>query len=1380
MKKILSLVLAILMSLSVASMIGAAEEAAIVAEDTVVAAATEEEVATQFDEAIKFLQEYGIFKGKGDGKLGAADAIKRYEMALFVSRISTGWVDDEQWKVWWVGTDATVAEEWYDREHDVTGFTDLEGTPATNYLGALSYASQKGIILGYGDGKFGPEDGIRYEDALTMLCRVLEYNNLEWPWGYIEKAVNLGLTKGIPTSVAYRDRLNRGQVAQLIYNALFAQMKNGGTLASRYFNGALEWKTIVITGAGYGRLLPNDLLDNGSLYDLGGVIAFRTVTELGEVGTETYFVKNIEELGWLTKHYERYVGYAYKALFTKDEKSNYVTLVHVKNLYNDTVSNRGRLAKTADDKYPIAAFLEGKKLVSKFTADGSYLNTILAPNSAYTFGEFILRNALQTPVASTNESSKFAIDFNTYNIVEYKLTEDGKLVDKETIEDIWYWNSELRCYFKVLFDKDDNIYGVKLLDEKDVADLLAKTNKWTYKGGLDINTDPAKGTAYADLAYFTILDWDKPNYGLFEAYRLGQYKTCTDAKDAEGKEKAGFYVNSLNSLAKYFWDYGYPDKDAYVNYSVGKTPTEGKGQLGWISEDGLTPADGDYIIYNFDEATKELKVVKIINDTTADENNYVGAGVLRGWKLADKKFNIDGKDYYFDYNELLGNGLYIHDGDSRAEKNAFTNFFRGLFNQYVKFLVVDGRVVYMWKSGYTNDVIVVDSYAGLSSDGYIVVNGYNTADLKYTQFKIGSYNGWVKGDYFYYPDNATVDAAFARGTVYKLTSIDKSGKDPIYYVYTIAQANYRYNDLRSITWSEYDFTNLESAYVDDGTYPIYDWEVTLEGGYKQFAIAGEAGDWSKAKASDKYIFILNGVGHNYAPIIVYQGTGTSELWQAGGTLINGKGADDPHVVVDAWIECGFNMDEWDISYVLFLKYNYNFGAYDSTYAGDWYLLGASNFTATVLNLYTGKEEDVIAVNKDLKKGYAYPCINGQIVEDGKGNNKDVEDSLAPFNVPELNHVITCAYPTYRKYVFGGWDDEAEEFDHFVEGDGAYLFDAEKFSKKVLSPDYYALKKIGKTVVDKGGAKDLTTGTTVILVKTDGIKVTDWTTLDKVGLKKIAAKYDDNSIPYWYINTIGGGTVIYIFETGNVTETEELPLAATNALLAETAKEEYDLDTALIKASGIAEATTKNDVIQSATLKSLTFTWADNPKDEHGFTVTGEDHNAIYLDSFEFGDDAQCTKNDWNTAVTKDGDSENYMRDVGTLAAGTYAPHGTDGTKCDLIKTVTVDIPTKDGFNKIAFPTMTITENEDGSTTTVYDGNLVDGKYVKETSFNVNFKDIDRDGNEEVYNFDVIITVAATFNDDGTYKSVSITMSYNTDAAAHLGGDCTIAEVVKLD
>ncbi|MBQ3638556.1 MAG: S-layer homology domain-containing protein [Clostridia bacterium] len=1152
MKKILSLFLAILMSLSVASMIGAAEEVpAIEAEATPELIATKEDVSI-YDEAIQYLTEYGILHGKEDGLPHAEDAIKRYEMALFVARISTGWVDDAQWKVWWVGSDATVAEEWYDREHDVTGFTDLEGSGAANFLGALSYAAQKGIILGYGDGKFGPEDGIRYEDALTMLCRVLEYNNLEWPWGYIEKAVNLGLTKGIPSTVAYRDRLNRGEVAQLIYNALFAEMKNGGTLASRYFNGALEWKNIIITGAGYGRLLPNDLLtDKHELYDLGDYIAFRIVDEKdGSLdASKTYFVNN-KDLNWLDKRYERYLGFAYKALFTVDE-NGYATLYHVKDLKGDTVKNRGRLAKV-DDAYPIDTFLKNRTLVSKFTLKGTYLNNY---NEKYnpSANEFILRNALQAVYEDDDQSKKIAVNWNNgdNNIVVYE-SKDGVVTKK--VETIWYWNSELRCYFSVLFDKDGNYYGIKILDADEIAKLLASTNKHDYLGGLNIIAPDKPGTtAYADLTPFKLLDDPDYNYGLYEAYGIGKFNTETKAIDAEGKEKNGFSVSGLESLGSFFWDKKYYSGEAsypedYTNYKVGKIPTEGKGILGWINDkEGLVPADGDYIIYSFDEATRELKVIKIINDKTFDENNYIGSGVLRGWKLADKSFNIDGKTFNFDYNELLGNGLKIHDGDSIYEKNAFTNFFRGLFNQYVKFLVVDDKVVHMWKSGYTNDLIVVDSYAGLSSDGYIVINGYNTADLKYQQFKIGSYNGWVKGDYFYYPDQATVDEAFGRGTIYKLTSIDKSGADPIYYVYTIAITEWDDN----LTWDNipvegvleyskggyvggwyYDFSNLDSAYADDGVYPKYGWTIDFSGGYKQI----NGGDWVKAKSSDKYIFICNEPGYDYPPIIVWQGKG-GDNWHAQGTLVNGKDADDVHVVVDAilgkWLEPDangdrildtranvFGHDQWDLSYVLFVRYNYDSGRYDSTYADGSYLLGASTFTATVLNLYTGKEMVVNAINKDLKKGYAYPCINNFIVEDGRGTNFA---STAPYDAKELNKVITDAYPTNTKYIFGGAPDKVGDLD---------IFDKEAFSKAVLTknPAY----KISEPALS-AGVKDLSSENIVILIDADDTgRITGWTRLGKMAELKAALSdkdgnllYDWNDVKYWYVSSVGGSTVIYV-------------------------------------------------------------------------------------------------------------------------------------------------------------------------------------------------------------------------------------------------------------
>ncbi len=159
MKKILSLVLALLMSLSAASMIGAAEDAAIAEDAAVETEAAAAAETSPYEEAIRFLESYGIYKGTSvlEFVADADSPIERYQMALFVARISTGWVDDAKWAVY---------DEWHDgpenRNENRSVFDDLAGTYAEKVYGAISYANQKGIIEGYGNGKFGPTDGITY------------------------------------------------------------------------------------------------------------------------------------------------------------------------------------------------------------------------------------------------------------------------------------------------------------------------------------------------------------------------------------------------------------------------------------------------------------------------------------------------------------------------------------------------------------------------------------------------------------------------------------------------------------------------------------------------------------------------------------------------------------------------------------------------------------------------------------------------------------------------------------------------------------------------------------------------------------------------------------------------------------------------------------------------------------------------------------------------------------------------------------------------------------------------------------------------------------------------------------------------------------------
>ena len=123
----------------------------------------EEVEAGQYDKAIEFLANYKIFKGYNADDTGAEDLIQRYQMALFVARIATGWVEDEVWE--------DGPENWSE-------FSDIDVDPVNKYYGALSFANQKGIIEGYGNGKFGPKDNITRAEILSIFEKMCA----DYPW----------------------------------------------------------------------------------------------------------------------------------------------------------------------------------------------------------------------------------------------------------------------------------------------------------------------------------------------------------------------------------------------------------------------------------------------------------------------------------------------------------------------------------------------------------------------------------------------------------------------------------------------------------------------------------------------------------------------------------------------------------------------------------------------------------------------------------------------------------------------------------------------------------------------------------------------------------------------------------------------------------------------------------------------------------------------------------------------------------------------------------------------------------------------------------------------------------------------------------------------
>ena len=1021
-KKVLSLILALLMTASAASGVLAYDTAAI-AEDTAV---EETVVAGQYDKAIEFLNNYGIFKGKSADDLGAEDMLERYQMALFVARISTGWVDDEKWE--------DGPENWSE-------FTDISEGPVANYWGALSYANSKGIIEGYGNGKFGPTDGITYQNALTMVVRTLGYTGLEWPWGYIEKAVSLGLTDGI-TDVAYTQELNRGEVAQILYNALFATTKNGDTLGMRSFGVEFGWEKVVIVASDLTTFIKdNDTAakkdgtraytewnsDSIRLDDdtaNGSLVGFKLLNDDGTLGDDLYYAyaKDFGLSGAENAHDdEAVVGDAYYVLF-EAEDGNLVRVVGTESLLMGTLTNRGN-DKDAD----VDGFFGDYAVVSKYTSL-SYVNV-----TASTKPEALVFNALGDITEERITGNTIAIDWATGDIGSF-VEEDGE----KTFEVIWYYNELLDRYYKYDTTDDGVVVGIDWMSDKEFEetyeDLNIKENK-NVKGFGQMTSAPSS-SAYADLKIFdtqALADWydyetaeyrktpvggidGNPDRAIYEEYRLGYLSVVDrDGYDAiQIKKVDGFNAEDLGDVLD-------EDLSAYdvvvKEYEEGTSNNKDVDRV-WFVEgyEPMVDEDGEYVdgyvIYNYDAESGAIKVVKNVEDGS-DEDTFVATGVVRAYNAKKATVTIGDTTYEANYDTLRGTGFYkVNKNDAtRAE---YTAKLRDLFNQFVEYVIVDGKLVAMEAAGQTRtELIVVDSYAGLSSDGYIVVNGYSTDDLKYDRFRIGSYDNWMKGDYYYYLNDTKAAESFSKGAVYAISSYDE-GED-VYYVQLVGEwdADYTWQVVDPDADYKGDYVTMTSSMV----------KIEESGsGYMTYSKwDDEANAWKvsydrKTKADDKYIIITIATEQRpYASIRVYEGR-----LEAGWTVIGqevGKTDDNTFLLVNVPTETlvGFQ-DSYKTGLVVLLDDTYDYANYNGANMDDieedWYLLGASEFAVTAFDLLTGSFNQArVGTNVDLTEGHVYFTQDGVLVED-----------LGIFNAHDFVAHVNLAYADSNTYVAGGsWE-----------------------------------------------------------------------------------------------------------------------------------------------------------------------------------------------------------------------------------------------------------------------------------------------------------------------------------------------------------------------
>ena len=154
---------------------------------------------TEYAEAVGYISEVGIMVGDENGNFNPNKTLTRAEMATIICKM-------------------------LDMTENLSASSAFSDVPTNHWANRyIGKATELGILSGYGNGNFGPYDILTYEQALTMIIRMLGLQDEAisaggYPNGYIEIACEYGYTSRI--SAEQGDQLARWQVAIILYNIL--------------------------------------------------------------------------------------------------------------------------------------------------------------------------------------------------------------------------------------------------------------------------------------------------------------------------------------------------------------------------------------------------------------------------------------------------------------------------------------------------------------------------------------------------------------------------------------------------------------------------------------------------------------------------------------------------------------------------------------------------------------------------------------------------------------------------------------------------------------------------------------------------------------------------------------------------------------------------------------------------------------------------------------------------------------------------------------------------------------------------------------------------------------------------------------------------------
>ena len=295
MKKFLSLVLALVMTMSLVTISAGAKEF------------TDDDKIT-YEEAVDVISTIGVVDGDTNGAFRPTDTLTRQAAAKIICNLILG---------------PTTAAELH---ADTAPYRDV---PTGNqFAGYIAYCQQRGIISGYSDGTFRPTGTLTGYAFMKMLLGALGYDsNLEgyvgdnWSINVAKQALGIKLTKGLEGEFNGLKAVSREEACLYAFRTIQADLVEYGQRVTTVVNGQ---EIILSTGGAKSRTWGSQ----ATKYDYirnDGLVQF----------AEEYFNKLEKKVG--EDEFERP---AYTWIYDKEEIGTYVDWELMVAEYDDAVTGR--------------------------------------------------------------------------------------------------------------------------------------------------------------------------------------------------------------------------------------------------------------------------------------------------------------------------------------------------------------------------------------------------------------------------------------------------------------------------------------------------------------------------------------------------------------------------------------------------------------------------------------------------------------------------------------------------------------------------------------------------------------------------------------------------------------------------------------------------------------------------------------------------------------------------------------------------------------------------------------------------------------------------------------------------------------------------------